>query len=352
MALLVIDQSQNKLSLIPELFETLLRVEPDVFVESKDSFLAQNLPGIELAQNASPQILQKAQRVIVYDGTQEPTFSSEEILFPVWPKEKEQDYFSLDVNALKVPLGQTERFGFRLGDWLSLHDFLLRLRNRPVLKGRKVLVSGGPTAEDIDPVRFITNRSSGKMGIALARAAFICGAEANLVLGPTGVTVPAYLQCTRVRSAKQMANAVISKFEESDVYIGAAAIADFTPREVRTQKIKKQGSGFNLELTRTPDILEQLKTRRKAGQVLVGFSVETENEIENSRKKLTKKELDLIVINNPRVKGAAFWQDTNKVTVLTASGDILDWPVMPKLQLGLKLMNLIAKYLATREERK
>ncbi len=268
---------------------------------------------------------------------------SKTIFYPILKKEDLMRYRQALVRSgLKVPPGSEIVSGYVPGDIDSLMDFIRFVKSKHPLKGKKLLITGGPTAEDIDPVRFITNRSSGKMGVALARAGFIFGAEVKLVLGPASVAVPEYLDCIRVRSAKEMAEVVLNRFDESDIYIGAAAVADFTPARFNEQKIKKSGNGLELKLTRTTDILAALSGRKKH-QILVGFSVETENEMENSKQKLKQKNLDFIIINNPKHKGAAFGQETNKVLVLDRSGNVLDLPLQSKLEIGLKIMNLLAE---------
>lgn len=211
-----------------------------------------------------------------------------------------------------------------------------RISNQP-LKGKSFLISAGPTVEDIDPVRFLTNRSSGKMGIALARAAYINGADVQLIIGPTGTNVPAYLRIERIRSAKDMYTAVMGYFEYCDVYIGSAAIADFTPADVKNDKIKKKEGFSQLILQPTKDILKEISTIKK-NQILIGFSVETMDPIENSKAKMINKNLDLVVVNNPKEKGAAFDAETNVVSVIHKDGRIQSWPIMSKLDVAKKLI--------------
>ena len=222
---------------------------------------------------------------------------------------------------------------FIYGDVRWLKDFLQRLSSQNDLKSRKFLISAGPTREFFDPVRFLTNLSTGKMGIALARAAFMRGAEVTLVLGPTAETAPDFLNIIKVQSAAEMADAVISNFDKSDVYIGAAAVADYTPVKRENHKIKKSGDGLSADFKKTTDILASLKERKKR-QLLIGFSVETENVYGNSLKKLQKKGLDLIVVNNPKVAGAAFAADTNKVTIIKKDGMMKELPLLSKLEVS------------------
>lgn len=185
------------------------------------------------------------------------------------------------------------------------------------LKGKKVLITAGPTQEAIDPVRYITNHSSGKMGYALARAARNAGADVTLVAGVNSLPDVPRVHMVRVVSAADMAQAVLSRQKDMDVMILAAAVADYRPVHEASEKIHKQDSGASMELERTQDILATLGQNKKEGQVLIGFSMETENLIENSRRKLAKKNCDFIVANNLKVKGAGFNTPTNVVTILS-----------------------------------
>src|SRR6185295_15729210 len=186
------------------------------------------------------------------------------------------------------------------------------------LAGRRILVTAGPTVEDIDPVRFISNRSTGKMGFAIARAAMDRGAEVIVVSGPTETQFPNVI---RVRSTEEMRSAVLDRFDSVDVVIKAAAPLDFRPKTVSTQKTKKGMPGANLELEATPDILLELG-KRKNGKLLVGFAAETENFSENGREKLKAKNLDLIVINPVGGPDSGFASDTNRATILDAAGGV------------------------------
>ena len=185
------------------------------------------------------------------------------------------------------------------------------------LAGRKVLITAGPTCEAIDPVRYITNHSSGKMGYALARAARNAGAEVTLVAGKTALADIRGVHMVPVTSAKEMADAVLPRQQEMDIMILAAAVADYTPITTAEEKIHKADGGMNLELTRTTDILKTLGQNKRDGQILVGFSMETENLIPNSRRKLSSKNCDFIVANSLRQAGAGFAGDTNVVTVIS-----------------------------------
>ena len=223
-------------------------------------------------------------------------------------------------------------------------DMLQRQISRKQFENTRFLITAGPTIEDIDPVRYLTNRSSGKMGIALARAAYIAGAEVTLICGPGITEPPAYLNPVRIRSAFDMYQAVIKLFEDCEVFISSAAVADFKPAEFRKEKIKKKEEFSELILQPTKDILKEI-SQKKNNQLVVGFSVETRDMIENSKAKLVNKNLDLIVMNNPMEKGAAFDAETNIVTVLYKDGHTDSWPVMSKLDVSKKLMTVIKKLL-------
>lgn len=187
------------------------------------------------------------------------------------------------------------------------------------MTGFNVLVTAGPTREAIDPVRFISNHSTGKMGVALAKAAACRGANVTLVAGPIDIDIPSYVNVVRVSSAKEMFDAVTGRSAEQDIIIKAAAVADYTPETVADDKIKKSDndSDLSIKLTRTQDILAWLGEHKKENQLLCGFSMETRDMLENSRKKLNKKNLDMICANNVKVAGAGFGVDTNVITIIT-----------------------------------
>lgn len=185
--------------------------------------------------------------------------------------------------------------------------------------GLKVLITAGPTQEAMDPVRYITNHSTGKMGYALAQNASRRGADVTLVTGPTMLAPPPFIRVIPVVSAQEMFEEVTSRSEEQDIIVKAAAVADYRPADVQPEKIKKSGSGCSVELIRTQDILQYLGEHKRDHQFLCGFSMETEHMLENSRKKLHKKHVDMIVANNLRQEGAGFGTDTNVVTLITQS---------------------------------
>ena len=211
------------------------------------------------------------------------------------------------------------------------------------LAGKKVLITAGPTQEAIDPVRYITNHSSGKMGYALAEAARDRGADVVLVSGQVALTPPPGMTVVKIVSAADMAEAVFAEFPDTDVLIMAAAVADYRPKTVADQKIKKSGGGMTIELERTTDILGTLADK-KTHQFVCGFSMETENLIENSRKKLVKKKLDMIAANSIRDEGAGFAHDTNKVTVITQE-DLCDLPLTSKAETAHLILDEIVRRL-------
>lgn len=188
------------------------------------------------------------------------------------------------------------------------------------LSGKKILVTAGPTKEAIDPVRYITNHSTGKMGYALARAARNAGAEVTLVSGDTDLAAPCDVKMVYVRSAAEMEKAVLSRSADMNAVIMAAAVADYTPRETATEKIKKSDGDLAVAVRRTADILLELGKGKKEGQVLIGFAMETQNLLENAEKKLKAKNADYIIANSIREKGAGFGGDTNIVTILSGKG--------------------------------
>ena len=223
----------------------------------------------------------------------------------------------------------------------TLFEYILQeLACEKDLAGKKVLVTAGPTREAIDPVRYITNHSTGTMGYAIARAAARRGAELTLVSGPVDLKAPLGVRLVPVISAKDMFDAVTSVSAEQDAIIKAAAVADYRPAVVGAEKTKKSDGNMNIELERTDDILAWLGAHRREGQVLCGFSMETQNMLENSRAKLAKKNVDMIVANSLRTAGAGFGTDTNLVTVITKDG-AEELELMSKDQVAHELLNRI-----------
>lgn len=210
------------------------------------------------------------------------------------------------------------------------------------MQGLKVLVTAGPTQEAIDPVRYITNHSTGKMGYAIAKMAARRGAEVTLVAGQTALETQRFVDTISVRSAKDMYEAVTSRAAEQDIIIKAAAVADYRPKYVSDHKMKKNDGDLVIELERTDDILASLGENRRPGQFLCGFAMETENLLENSRKKLKKKHLDMIVANSLRTEGAGFGGDTNVVIMITESEEI-SLGKMTKEETALHILDQIMK---------
>ena len=210
------------------------------------------------------------------------------------------------------------------------------------MTGKKVLVTAGPTREAFDPVRFISNHSTGKMGYALAREAAARGAEVVLISGPVNIERIPYVQTVDIISAKDMYEACVKYFPEADILIKAAAVADYRPKAISGEKIKKSDSNTNVELERTDDIIAHLGKTKKDNQFICGFSMETENMIENSRTKLNKKNIDMIVANNLKTKGAGFGTDTNVVTLITKSSQ-KEHEIMSKADVAHEILNEIVK---------
>ena len=208
------------------------------------------------------------------------------------------------------------------------------------LAGKKLLVKAGPTQEDIAPVRCLTNHSSGKMGYAIAKMAMLRGAEVTLVSGPTAIEPPLFVKVVPVTSARDMFEAVTDLSDEQDIIIKAAAVADYRPKQVSEDKVKKKDDQAFIELERTDDILKYLGQHKKQGQFLCGFSMETRDMIRNSRAKLEKKNLDMVAANNLKVEGAGFQGDTNVLTLITQDEEV-SLPLMSKEDAALKILDKI-----------
>lgn len=224
----------------------------------------------------------------------------------------------------------------------TLLKYILRtIAREKDMAGKKVLITAGPTQEKIDPVRYITNHSTGKMGYALAENAMRRGAEVTLVTGPTAIEPPMFVNVVPVISAEDMAGEVIARAPEQDIIIKAAAVADYRPVNPSDEKIKKKDDDESvITLERTKDILKYLGGHKRAEQFICGFSMETENMLENSRAKLTKKNVDMIVANNLKVKGAGFGTDTNVVTIITADG-CKELDIMSKVEVANAILDEI-----------
>lgn len=234
-----------------------------------------------------------------------------------------------DIGAGKMPEPET------------LYEYLLRSCACPKdMSGMKVLVTAGPTQEALDPVRYITNHSSGKMGYSIAKACMLRGADVTLVTGKTALMPPLFVETIPVVSAQEMFEAVTARSASMDLIIKAAAVADYRPCQTADEKLKKSDTELSLALERTCDILKFLGEHKRPGQFLCGFSMETEDMLENSRKKLLKKNLDLIVANNLKVPGAGFEVNTNIVTMITPN-DTIELPMMEKDEVAFHILDQI-----------
>lgn len=239
-----------------------------------------------------------------------------------------------DVGAGKMPEPET------------LLEYILReVAYEKDLKGKKILVTAGPTQEPIDPVRYLTNHSSGKMGYAIAKVCSMRGADVTLVSGKTAIKSPLFVDVVPVTTARDMYEAVTSRFDQQDIVIKAAAVADYRPKTISDQKVKKADGELSIKMERTDDILKYLGEHKREDQFLCGFSMETEHMLENSRKKLEKKNLDMIVANNVKVEGAGFAGDTNIVTLITKD-DETQLPLLSKEETAVEIMNKILEITA------
>lgn len=227
----------------------------------------------------------------------------------------------------------------KLPDEKILLEYILReVAYEKDLSGKTVLVTAGPTREAVDPVRFISNHSTGKMGYAIARAASLRGARVILVSGPVSIEPPLFAELVSVVSAEDMYNAVMKYRDEADIIIKSAAVADYTPVTISSEKIKKQDGDMRIELKRTRDILKELGHSRRENQFICGFAMETENLIENAFKKLESKNVDMIVANSLKTEGAGFGTDTNVVTLITKDGKT-ELPLMSKDEVAMKILD-------------
>ena len=227
----------------------------------------------------------------------------------------------------------------KLPDEKILLEYILReVAYEKDLSGKTVLVTAGPTREAVDPVRFISNHSTGKMGYAIARAASLRGARVILVSGPVSIEPPLFAELVPVVSAEDMYNAVMKYKDDADIIIKSAAVADYTPVTISSEKIKKQDGDMRIELKRTRDILKELGQSRRENQFICGFVMETENLIENAVKKLESKNVDMIVANSLKTEGAGFGTDTNVVTLITKDGKT-ELPIMSKTDVAMKILD-------------
>lgn len=212
------------------------------------------------------------------------------------------------------------------------------------LEGKRVLVTAGPTQEALDPVRYLTNHSTGKMGYAIARMAMLRGAQVTLVSGPTAIAPPPFVEVVPVVSAQDMFEAVSARSQDADMIFKAAAVADYTPIGYSDDKVKKKDGDLSIPLQRTTDILQYLGARRRPGQVICGFSMETRDMLENSRAKLEKKNVDMICANNLKVAGAGFGTDTNVITLITRQG-VEELPLLSKEEAASRILDAALLFL-------
>ncbi|MBU8933388.1 MAG: bifunctional phosphopantothenoylcysteine decarboxylase/phosphopantothenate--cysteine ligase CoaBC [candidate division Zixibacteria bacterium] len=226
----------------------------------------------------------------------------------------------------------------------AVESFFKPSAKKKALEGKRIVITAGPTQEAIDPVRFISNYSSGKMGYALARQAQSLGAVVTLISGPTALAAPFGVKLVAVQSTADLQKVVGESFPECDCLIMAAAPADYRPVRVHSSKMKRQAGGQNLELVPTDDILSSVTGSKREEQVVVGFALETDNGVANARKKLKEKRLDLIVLNQPG-PDSGFISDTNRVSVIGPGRKPISWPLAPKEEIALKLLELIGKML-------
>ena len=231
----------------------------------------------------------------------------------------------------------------KLADVNVIFDSIVKSLAEKDLIGKKFVITAGPTREAIDPVRFISNRSIGKMGYALAKRAALRGADVVLISGPVSIAPPDNVKVVNIESAEDMLNAVVKESEDADLIIKSAAVADYRPVTVSDEKIKKENGGMNeIKLERTKDILAYLGEHKKDGQILCGFSMETQNLMENSVKKLNKKNADMIVANSIKDANAGFGVDTNIITIITKD-DAVAYPVMTKDEVADEIINAVVK---------
>ncbi len=255
-----------------------------------------------------------------------------------------QSILSYENNMIDVAYGELASGLIGAGRMAEPEDIVNRLSDyfgTGPLTGKTVLLTAGPTYEKIDPVRFIGNRSTGKMGLAIAKKCLSLGADVTMVLGPNHLSIPSDITVVNVESAAQMYEASNDRFEKADITILSAAVADFTPKTVSDQKIKKKGDGLTLDLTKTTDIAASLGQRKRKNQVLVGFALETNNEMANAQSKLERKNFDFIVLNSMQDKGATFGHDTNKVTIISKDNKIHNYELKSKDDVARDILDLV-----------
>lgn len=244
---------------------------------------------------------------------------------------KEYGYIIVDPDTGTMACG--EEGPGRLPEWEPVYEACLSAVTDQDLKDRSILITAGPTEEPLDPVRYLSNRSSGKMGYAMARAARRRGANVTLIAGPVHISDPPGVSCVHVRTAQEMWDQVMDRFDDADIIVKAAAVSDFRPARTMDQKIKKQGAGPHLELARNRDILFELGERNKTGnnpKFLIGFAAESQKILEEGKRKLQEKNLDCIVVNDISADDAGFAVDTNRVILLDRNGGVNEFPLLSK----------------------
>ncbi|KUG24288.1 phosphopantothenoylcysteine decarboxylase / phosphopantothenoylcysteine synthetase [hydrocarbon metagenome] len=239
----------------------------------------------------------------------------------------------------------------RLPDIADIVEEIETLLTPKDLKGKKILITAGPTEEPLDPVRFITNLSSGKMGYALAIEAHRRGADVTLISGPTNLPLPPMRKIIKVRTAKEMYKAVIDNYRKTEIIIKAAAVADYSPKTLAAEKIKKDKKTLSLDLKNNPDIIAEVG-KNKGGRILVGFAMETQNLLANAREKLRKKNMDLIVANNLREEGAGFRTDTNIITIIDRTGKTESLGKMTKIEAAGAILDRVKKIIDGNKKKK
>lgn len=252
---------------------------------------------------------------------------------------KSYGYYFIEPDTGRLACGATGKG--KLAETDRIVDIVeMLLYKKKDMVGKRVLVTAGPTREDIDPVRYITNRSTGKMGYAIARAARNRGAEVTLISGPTNIKPPEGVKLISVYSAEDMYNEAVKHFNETDILIKSAAVADYRPYEKSKTKIKKSDDDLSIRLTRNKDILYELGKIKKS-QIIVGFAAETNDLIENAKAKIIKKNMDFIVANDVTMEKSGFGSETNTVKIINKNGDIFELPNMPKEDIAHEILNLI-----------
>jgi phosphopantothenoylcysteine decarboxylase/phosphopantothenate--cysteine ligase len=274
-----------------------------------------------------------------------PAMDADMYLHPATQKNMERlrDYGNIVLPVAKGELASGLHGEGRMLEPEEIFDFLSKFySSSSVLKNKKVLVTAGPTYESIDPVRFIGNYSSGRMGFAIAEAFALQGASVTLITGPTEISqLSSGIKRIDVKSADEMYEKAVKQFEKTDIAVMSAAVADYTPEKVSISKIKKSGNELHLKLKKTKDILAELGKHKIKKQVLVGFALETDNELENARKKLLSKNLDFIVLNSLNTKGAGFGHDTNKVCFIDRNGIITDFKLKSKSEVAMDIVQKV-----------